>query len=197
MKNEGNTKFQQIVKTATDLFMRFGFSRVTIEEICQTSNVSKMTFYKHFSNKIELILYIIEKQTDAAIAEYQRIMRGDMPFSEKVKKLIRMKIKQGESYSRELYSDLMQNPVPEVQAFILKLQQENINRVTNDLKLAQAKGEIRSELKPELIIYILNKMTDWTKDDELLDMFANLSELTSEVMNFFFYGILPRHYEAN
>lgn len=193
MKDEGNIKFQQVVQTATDLFMRYGFSRVTIEEICQTSNVSKMTFYKHFSNKIELILYIIEKQADEAIAEYQQIMKSDIPFPEKVKKLIRMKIKQGEAYSRELFSDLMQNPVPEVQALILKLQQENIERVTNDLKNAQEKGEIRSDLKPELIIYILNKMTDWTKDDELLDMFNDLSELTSEVMNFFFYGILPRH----
>lgn len=193
MKDEGNTKFQQIVKTATDLFMRYGYSRVTIEEICQTSNVSKMTFYKHFSNKIDLILYIIGKIANEAIAEYQRIMQGDILYSEKVKKIIRMKIKQGESYSRELYSDLMQNPVPEVQEYIEKLQQENIERVTNDLKNAQEKGEIRSDLKPELIIYILNKMTDWTKDDELLDMFDDLSELTSEVMNFFFYGILPRH----
>jgi AcrR family transcriptional regulator len=193
MKDEENTKFQQIVRTATDLFMRYGYSRVTIEEICQTSNVSKMTFYKHFSNKIDLILYIIGNIADEAIAEYQQIMQSDILYSEKVKKIIRMKIKQGESYSRELYSDLMQNPVPEVQVFIQKLQQENIERVTNDLKNAQEKGEIRSDLKPELIIYILNKMTDWTKDDELLDMFDDLSELTSEVMNFFFYGILPRH----
>lgn len=193
MKDEGNAKFQKIVQTATHLFMRYGFSRVTIEEICQTSNVSKMTFYKHFSNKIKLILYIIEKQADTAITEYQRIMQSDMLFSEKVKKLIQMKIRQGESYSRELYNDLMQNQVPEVQAFIQKLQQENINRVINDLKQAQKKGEIRSDLKPELIVYILNKMTDWTKDDELLDMFDDLSELTSEVMNFFFYGILLRH----
>ena len=59
-------KYQQIVETATDLFMRFGVKRVTVEEICRTAQISKMTFYKYFNNKIELAEYIIFSILDNA-----------------------------------------------------------------------------------------------------------------------------------
>ncbi|MCJ7802330.1 MAG: TetR/AcrR family transcriptional regulator, partial [Candidatus Marinimicrobia bacterium] len=58
-KDSESPKFKQIVETANDLFMRFGVKRITIEEICKTAKVSKMTFYKFFKNKIELAEYII------------------------------------------------------------------------------------------------------------------------------------------
>jgi AcrR family transcriptional regulator len=41
----------QITETAIRLFSQFGTKRVTIEEICRTAGVSKVTFYKHFKNK--------------------------------------------------------------------------------------------------------------------------------------------------
>ena len=43
-----SAKSKLIVETATDLFMRYGVKRVTVEEICQTAKISKMTFYKYF-----------------------------------------------------------------------------------------------------------------------------------------------------
>ena len=49
-----NKKIQQLVTTAQELFMRHGIRRVTVEEICSEANISKMTFYKYFKNKIEL-----------------------------------------------------------------------------------------------------------------------------------------------
>ena len=40
-----NKKKQSIIKASRDLFMRYGIKRVTVEEICETAGVSKMTFY--------------------------------------------------------------------------------------------------------------------------------------------------------
>ncbi|NQV51449.1 MAG: helix-turn-helix transcriptional regulator, partial [Candidatus Marinimicrobia bacterium] len=39
-----------ILRTAEKLFMQFGYNRVTVEEICREAKVSKVTFYKYFSN---------------------------------------------------------------------------------------------------------------------------------------------------
>ncbi|MCK4464396.1 MAG: TetR/AcrR family transcriptional regulator, partial [Bacteroidales bacterium] len=83
MKNIDNQKFQQIITTAKNLFWKFGIKRVSIEEICREANVSKMTFYKHFSNKPELVKYIINKITSEALAKYKNIMSQDVSFSEK------------------------------------------------------------------------------------------------------------------
>jgi AcrR family transcriptional regulator len=61
----------QILKTGLDLFQRFGIKRVTIEEICQTANVSKMTFYKYFKNKNELVRFIWEKGVEQAVEKFE------------------------------------------------------------------------------------------------------------------------------
>ena len=53
-------KLQQITQTAYDLFWRHGIKRVTIEEICRTSGVSKMTFYKYFDNKNDLAISVLD-----------------------------------------------------------------------------------------------------------------------------------------
>ena len=51
-------KLCQISQTAETLFKLYGIKRVTVEEICKKANVSKMTFYKYFRNKIELVKHI-------------------------------------------------------------------------------------------------------------------------------------------
>ena len=53
-ENINSKKIGQLVTTAQELMMRHGIHRVTVEEICSDANISKMTFYKYFKNKIEL-----------------------------------------------------------------------------------------------------------------------------------------------
>ena len=74
-----NKKYQLIIETARDLFMRYGIKRVTVEEICKTAGVSKMTFYKHFKNKLDLALFILNKEFEKGISRYKRIMDQDVP----------------------------------------------------------------------------------------------------------------------
>ncbi len=61
MKFVDNPKYNQIIETASELFVRFGIKRVTVEEICKTSGVSKMTFYKFFRNKNEVVEKILDE----------------------------------------------------------------------------------------------------------------------------------------
>ena len=77
-----NQKLQQIYSTAKSLFMRYGFKRVSVEEICREANVSKMTFYKHFSNKFDLLRFILEQMVSDSFAEYREILEQDIPYSE-------------------------------------------------------------------------------------------------------------------
>ena len=44
-----------IQKTAISLFKKDGFSKVTIDEICQSAGVTKSTFYYHFPSKDHLL----------------------------------------------------------------------------------------------------------------------------------------------
>ena len=61
-----------------------------------------------------------------------------------------------------------------------------------DYYQAQKRGDIRSDLKPEFIIYLLNQMNVMLKDDQLIRLYETPQELIMELTNFFIYGLLPR-----
>ena len=61
MEPEYNIKRELILKIAKKLFWKFGFKRVTIEEVCKEAAVSKMTFYKHFPNKMAVVKTLLQE----------------------------------------------------------------------------------------------------------------------------------------
>jgi AcrR family transcriptional regulator len=189
---EQNLKFNQIVSTAKDLFYRFGIKRVTIEEICREANVSKMTFYKFFPNKIELAKYLLKFVFDKAIQEYVDIVENDQPFAEKLKMLIDLKRRSSDNISEEFIHELLQQPEPDIAA-IYATQREKSFAITMDFfKRAQKDGDIRPDIKLEFIPFILNKMVDMSSDEALGFIYQSPQEYILEMTNFFFYGVLKR-----
>lgn len=56
------TKRQQIVNKATDLFSKHGFHPVGVDWIIDDSGVARMTMYRHFSGKEDLIREVLEQR---------------------------------------------------------------------------------------------------------------------------------------
>jgi len=55
-------KKEDIISAATCLFSKFGYHAVGVDLIIQESNVAKMTFYKHFPSKNELIERVLKRR---------------------------------------------------------------------------------------------------------------------------------------
>ncbi len=189
-------KFQQITETAHDLFMRHGIKRITIEEICRTAGVSKMTFYKYFNNKNDIAISVLDSMFTKGEKRYQDIMARDVPYSEKVKGIIKMKLEASEDASNEMLQDLWHNPVPEVADYMKKRTQATLEKFLDDMTLAQKNGEIRQNINPHFILYIIGQLQEMTADEKMTDMYASSQDLVSEIINFFFYGILTREKES-
>ena len=188
-------KYKLIIKTSRDLFMRYGIKRVTVEEICETASVSKMTFYKHFKNKLDLALLILNIEIEEGINRYKRIMDQDVPYSEKAKEIIQMKLEISDDISREMLKDLAASSIPEVAELMHRISQENLELFFDDMVSAQKKGEIRPDINPQFIIYMLGQMQEMAADEWVLSMYESPQTLISEIINFFFYGILSRKEE--
>ena len=92
MESIEDQKLREILIAAKELFWKHGFKRITIEEICSAANVSKMTFYKHFKNKMELVKYLLNHIYEKGMKQYRDIMNSDIHFSEKVKKKLDLKM---------------------------------------------------------------------------------------------------------
>ena len=193
----GNTKYNDIVKTAHELFWKHGISRVTIEEICREANVSKMTFYKFFSNKNELGKKVIDDIMDENIQKYREIMNEDISFEQKVKKQLRAKFEGTKEISPELVNDIYANKKLGLHNYWQKRANEVTQEVIRDYKKAQEKGWIRKDLKIEFIFYFSTKMSDLLSDPQLLGMYNSMQDLIMEIANLFFYGIFPHDNEKS
>jgi len=154
--------------------------------------VSKMTFYKHFRNKTELVKFILNQIAQQALNRYNGIMEQDVPYSEKVKQIIHMKLDQTEGLTTEFIKDFVKNAEPEIAEWYQRMVQERMMLFLNHLREAQRDGSVRSDLNPEFIVYIMNRMIEMVYDDNLVRLYESPKELTAELMNFLFYGILPR-----
>lgn len=173
-----------------ELFWKYGFKRVTVEEICKEANVSKMTFYKYFSNKTDLIKAIMERVIDYSVKTFKEIMARDIPFSEKVKLQIQMKMEGTIDISKEMLNDMIIHADPEIQEFFGKMRAETTSMIYNSYLEAQKNGHIRSDMKPEFIMYFMQHMFVMMEDENLLAIYNSTSELATEMIKFFFYGIL-------
>ncbi len=65
---------------AKELFFKHGTKRITIEEICKTANTSKVTFYKYFNNKVDLVKYIRDEMMKEGFDQYDKICELDIPY---------------------------------------------------------------------------------------------------------------------
>jgi AcrR family transcriptional regulator len=181
----------QILKTGLDLFQRFGIKRVTIEEICQTANVSKMTFYKYFKNKNELVRFIWEKGVEQAVEKFEAIREMDIPFEKKLQLILELKEESTANISHQFALEYFYAS-PDLKDFFEKLARDSLTRFLEFLKAAQKKGEVRRDLKPEFLMAIINNIKFLVKDEALINSYPSYHDFVMEVNNFLFYGILPR-----
>jgi AcrR family transcriptional regulator len=189
-ENSRIKKILQILSTAEDLFQRFGFKHITIEEICTKANVSKMTFYKYFPNKTELIKRILNswlKQVEQTINEFEGI---NIPFTEKIKKLLNLKEESTGKISKEFMAEYM-NPDLKMQNFIKDFYARATTFFIEFIKKSQERGDVRRDIKPEFLVAVLNKMLELAKDETLLSLYPRVTDFSLEINNFIYCGILP------
>lgn len=188
-------KKRQIVSTATDLFTKHGVKRVTVEEICQRAGASKMTFYKYFPNKMALFRHIMNGMTEDGYKKLYEIDATDIPFREKMQKLIEYKIELGSKMNQE-FLDEMLSAVPEMIDFWQEIQIKNYQLFMDFVTKAQGRGDIR-KMRPEFILAVLNKLHELILDEDLRKIYTDYAEFIREVNSFFFFGILPAENQEN
>jgi AcrR family transcriptional regulator len=172
--------------------MRYGIRRITVEELCRKAGTSKMTFYKYFRNKNDLARCLIRRIYEIGFRRYREIMDSPLPIEKKVEKFVDMKMEMAKSISPEFMEDLLENSDPEILELVSRMREEGIHQMLGDLEAASQRGEIRKDLKPEFIEFFLNHLVELAKNPALKALYPSPKQLTGELLNFFFYGILNR-----
>lgn len=190
MNQTSNPKKEQILRTGKDLFWKFGIKRVTIEEICREAGVSKMTFYKYFSNKIDLAVHIFRQLYDEYYEYFDHLFASDILFEEKLAGLIKAKLEAAENMSLEIVHDLYRSDIPALKEVFEQQQKRFLSLTLDFIRQGKKEGYIRHTLSNDFILFQINRMAEMIRSDELLALYDNTQVLTRDLLDYFFYGIL-------
>ena len=72
-----NKKAQKILNTTIKLFIRDGIKKITMDDIAENANVSKVTIYKYFTDKDALYLHIAKHIFSQYIARLETIISSN------------------------------------------------------------------------------------------------------------------------
>lgn len=100
-------KKHRIKKTAIDLFNKYSVDKVSVDEIAEKAQVSKVTIYKYFTNKSGLYREVLKMLFDEAAAAMSAVIESNATFPEKLRLLISAKIDSLDYMKGEFVHEIM------------------------------------------------------------------------------------------
>ena len=180
-------KKQQLLITATELFSAHGFRRITIDEICKTSNISKMTFYKYFKNKIDIGKVVLDTIYSEGKIRYYEMLKQDIPFSEKIENILLISRAQTHAIGQSFFQDITDENSPLLSYFHEK--QKEIKKMTIEFcKKAQKIGLIRKDISIDVMMFMLNSQHDRLNHPDFVKSVPDVEDRCSILASLFFYG---------
>jgi AcrR family transcriptional regulator len=182
-------KYAQLLESAGGLFKRYGIRRVSVEEICRHAQVSKMTFYRYFNDKIDIARTMLIGMMEQAFVEYRAIMDSDDSYTDKVTKIIQFKLEKSEDMGTAFFREVFNGPYSELHSVMEEGTAKTMDMAREDFIKAQKQGDIRQDVKPEFLIFLVNQMRTWASDPTLAGLYPSPKEMVVEMTKFFFYGV--------
>jgi len=191
MKKKVSKKEVDIIVAAKDLFWRFGFKRVSIEDICKKALVSKMTFYRLFSNKTDLAKRILGDTIADSMLKFREVMDVQCTADERMRRIIALKMEGTKEISREFIEDVYTDTGSELQIYMMQKIQESMQSFVSMFKEAQQRGIFRPDFKPELLLALSRQMTAILEDKSILNLYENPQQIIIELTTIIAFGIAP------
>lgn len=196
MKRIGQNVTSKLEAAGKALFFRHGFRRVSVDEICREAGVSKMSFYRHFRDKDELAIRVLGKHFTGRMASFEKILNEDSPFAERLQRVVALKAEGFKSAGSELLHEVMTDRVSPVGRFLGGLLQEQARRTREIFVELQRRGDLRSDLKVEIILHVVENIWRAFADEALLELYGDKSRLYRELFQAVYNGILPAKFKT-
>ena len=189
---------QKLLTAGKVLFWKYGFKKVSVEEICSRAGVSKMTFYRYFDNKTELAKKVMDYAAGEGVKQFREIIAAEGPADKKMETLIHLKMEGTHEISREFIQDVYLDSGSELQQYITQMSTRIWTGMVDDLRKAQNNGFFRKDFKPQMLVAISFKMVELMNDPRLVSLYGNAGEMVVEMTRLLAYGMAEReNHEKN
>ena len=173
-------KEKQIIEAARMLFNKYGFKKVTMDEIAREANVTKRTVYSYFSSKEELFKCIINEELEnmkkiVEDVEAENLKNGNQDFygtvHQGIYKLLKYINKRKFLKNLVNEAEILKNPI--IIENLKVIDSEVQNYIKQKLQDAINKGYIKVK-DVDIVAYLIYKMYialmfDWNENNKKLD----------------------------
>jgi TetR/AcrR family transcriptional regulator, cholesterol catabolism regulator len=142
----------KVKEAAIEKFVKYGYRRVTTDEIAKEVGISKRTLYEHFENKEEIIKSLIIDEMNNIKNQVEGIC--DDPEKNIIQKLVALFTvprKVSDRKNIDLFKDI-KNDVPEIIDIMKKYELILQRRMGVLFKEGQDAGYIRKDINPAIIL---------------------------------------------
>lgn len=190
-------KEESILKSAKKLFSKYGFKKVSMDEIAKDAGVTKKTVYSYFSSKEELLNTIINEELTKTRSEIESLQNVHEDFFESIHQEIYrlLKIRRKNTFFKIIIeeSEILKN---ESLKKSLNMVEKNIMEYIKErLQYAVNEGYIEI-LDIDIMTFLIYKMylaltIDWNDKYKKL----NEKEIADNIMQILKKGIIRKDVE--
>jgi AcrR family transcriptional regulator len=167
MSTDEKEKREKILAMAEEMFLKHGYSKVTMEEIASGLGMSKKTLYRFFPNKETLLRELISNRQCEFMDHIDEIWRReDLDFVGKFRKTLDYF---GERSSRVNKFHDLQKLVPDVWKEMHEFKKEKgLTKVRELLSIGFESGILRTDLNRDIIILLYTNAVESMMTPEML-----------------------------
>ena len=183
---------ERILSNAEQLFLQFGYSKVTMDEIAASLGMSKKTLYKFFPGKEVLIKEMITSMKCSIDDYIESIWTNEsMDFMDKLKSVMNFIGKQTTKLHGPLLEDLHKN-IPEVWQEIHDFRKANaVKRFTTFINEGVEKGVFRKDIDRQMIVlFYLHAIQGMINPETLSQLPYSANQVFDSIIRIIFEGIL-------
>lgn len=178
-------------QVATELFYQQGWKLTSVAEICRVAGVSRVTFYKYFPTKQDLVKSIFEERKNNIRQEFDRLLATKANLATVSQQILTM---QQESmatlYSAAVLHDLNHDQDETLQAFFRQMAQEKYHYMHYFFSTLQQRKSIRNDFPVILIDVLIQKMDEMIHSSVLQQHYAGKEQqLFKDVLQLFLHGL--------
>lgn len=146
-----NPTIERIIRLTSDIFLKNGFKRVTMDDIASELSISKKTLYKYFEDKSTLVMECVKYIFEKDITEIQRIQDHAVDSIEEAITLSQYVRIMLSSIQPSILYDLKKYYKDSWELFLTILNDQARESIKKSLKRGIKEGYFRKTINPDIL----------------------------------------------
>lgn len=185
---ERRKKFKKIniLKAGLALFLKYGVQKVSVAEVAKEADVSQVTIYNYFESKDNLVSEVIIFYVNDVWKEYESLFNSDIPFPEKVKKIVFDKRLTANYMNEDFFNHFMQEYSSEDNYISQFYTETALPSFVKLFEEGKEQGYVDKEISEQAILLYIQMFADYMQREDVAEA---ILPLTEDLTKIFFYGI--------